>query len=310
MTELFFVLLAIFLPLANAESNQKQTIQGVYSDSRKGGSIYICVENNTVSGIYSEYGLVVGTINSKNVFNGTWYEGGLGNCLTGNFSLNFESGNFSGTYNCASNYSANYNWTGVALFNTSIPQTVTNIQCGKLIGTTSSSYSMDGKWAYSSIYPYGLNQVDMCVNKNGQFDASDFHPSYTPIGFDTGPWYRYQTVGTGSFYRANNNGALPGSSLWFLNSDGNLANLWWAGHFPYLNLHLINDTSIHSYDIYNYVSGTSQAECTRFRPIVNQEYDYYPYAQDLFYFNDTYYSSSSTLVAPILLSISLLVLLI
>jgi len=302
----FFVLAVLISVLISGyTASSSSSIAGIWTDSRWGGNFSICVNNQTANGLYSQFGIAEGTLNSQNTtWTGSWYQGGLSDCLTGTFSLTFHNNTYSGNYSCDSLGNVNFTWSGNLLVSGS-KANLTSQQCGTLIDSTSSA-SMDGQWSYQTYY--GPNQVDFCVNDDGTFDASYVHPgSYIPLGFDSGTWTRSQTVGVGSFYRSNKNGALPGTSLWFVNSDGDLANIWWAGHYEYLNINETYDTLIHSYDTYTIVSGTSYDQCIRFRTIENEPYDYYPYAQLLFYFN--YVSASSTLVAPLLLSLLLIVLL-
>lgn len=282
---LVVIILSVFV------SGYTAAVAGVYEDSRKGGSFYICADDTSANGLYSEFGLAVGSL-SNNEWNGTWYEGGIGDCLTGSFNIKFSGSSYSGSYTCAG-ATTSVKWSGSKTSNAN----VTDKECGKLIGSTNSS-SPNGKWSASSVD--GISQVDFCSDKD-TFEASYFRPSNIPLGYDTGDLYRRQTVGVGAFYRSNKNGAYPGSSLWFINSDGDLANIWWAGHYDYLNLYMINDTVIHSYDIYSFRSGTNEDQCSRFEPIEDEPYDYYPYAYELFYFRET--SASSTLVASLFLSV-------
>lgn len=285
-----FVLLSVLL------SSCTCSFAGLWSDSRKGGSFSICVNNDTANGIYSEFGLAVGTLSDNgNTWEGTWYEGGVGDCLTGNFSLTLSADVFQGTYNCANNASLNFTWT--ATRNSTDNQTA--IQCGDLADQYSHK-SMQAKWAFET--SAGLTQVDFCVNDyeddddtKQDFYASSFRPAFISQGFDTGYTARGNTIGGGSFWRGNENGALPGSSLWFLSSEGTLVNLWWAGHYDYLNLDLISDTDLHDVDVYSLKSGTSEEQCRRYEQIEYEPYDYYPYEYELFYFMETSSASNTKL---------------
>jgi len=142
---------------------------------------------------------------------------------------------------------------------------------------------LDGRWWKPTNGK--SSQVDFCTSTDNTYEASYDNPTFTPEGFDEGTWYHNRKIATGKFYRANNNGALPGTSLWLINPDGNLVNIWWAGLTGNFNIQEINDTRIHGYDIYEYAHGTTEGVCSRFSALAGQKFDYYPYEQELFYFS-------------------------
>jgi hypothetical protein len=141
---------------------------------------------------------------------------------------------------------------------------------------------LDGTWWKAS---NGSNsQLDFCTDSSGSYQTSYTNPSNTPEGYDEGSWFLYRKIATGVFYRANNNGALPGHSIWFINPDGYLANIWWAGLVDKINIKHIGDSNIHSYDIFTYSHGTTDKLCSRFSSLAGQNFDYSPYNHVLFSF--------------------------
>ena len=297
-----FLLFVVLLSVCIAFTTSAIT-PGVYTDSRKGGSFNICATNNTANGLYSEFGLALGTVNTSNsrtTWAGEWYEGGLGDCLYGTFSLTFSSSSFSGSYTCNNNDTLEYEWSGDLQEKRS---NLTARECG-----TVGSGSLLGKWSFED--SQGLYQVDFCVDGavgsdeddfDSEWEASYFRPNnFIPIGYDNGVTPKSE-IAVGSFYRSNEDGALPGTALWFVSADGDLSYIWWAGHYDYLNIDLIADTEIHGYETYTLKSGTTADQCSRFEPIADEPYDYYPYEYELFYFRET--SSASALVGSVLLSL-------
>jgi len=262
------------------------SFEGLWTDDIQdggfGGNFSICVDGNNAWGLYTEFGLTIGTISDDGLtFTGTFYEGGEtgdDNCIIGPFSITLvENGTrFEGLYGCREKLL--YNWSGRRINS----EEQSDHDCAKVISFSNNKQDLDGKWFKASNGEVSL--VDFCTNTEGGYQTSYSQPSFTPEGYDEGVWFHSRKFATGTFYRANNNGALPGVSLWFVNPDGNLANVWWAGLTADLNIAQIHDADIHGYDIYEYTHGTTSSLCARYSALANQPFDYYPYEEELFSF--------------------------
>lgn len=267
-------------------------INGYWTDSRYGGNFPICATNVSANGLYTEYGLAVGSFDGK-TWEGSWYQGGVGDCLSGGMKLTFNTNSFSGKYWCNTDPDTQFDWSGDKENNT----TPTNFECGAVAESTSGR-GMGGLWV-NTIATNDVDRVDFCQYEDKTFQASYTQGhSQTPLGYDAGYWANGMTISYGSAYRTNQyddyDGVLPGTSLWFINADGDLANIWWAGHFKALNLRQMNNTQIHTYNVYKFVEGTTENECSRYSNLAELDYDYYPFKFIIYYFYYFEYQYPST----------------
>jgi len=91
MSRLLVVLLLVAFTLAQYEL--KQSIEGTWTDSRYGGKLYLCVDDDlNVWGTYSEAGVYWGkTTPDENFAKGRWYQAGNSACNSGNWEAFYES---------------------------------------------------------------------------------------------------------------------------------------------------------------------------------------------------------------------------
>ena len=263
---------------------QEFSFEGLWTDDVVdggfGGNFSICIDGTNAWGLYSEFGLAIGSISEDGLtFSGTFYEGGQAPCLVGPFSLSIvDNGTrFEGKYGCREQLLYTWNARRINF------EVQSDHDCAKVIPFTNTNNIVDGKWWKETNGK--SSQVDFCTNNDYEYQTSYSNPTFTPEGYDEGIWFKSRKIATGTFYRANNNGALPGTSIWFINTDGNLVNIWWVGLTENLNIRQINDTDIHGYDVFEYTHGTTQGNCARYSALSGQNFDYYPYAEEVIYFS-------------------------
>ena len=246
-----------------------------------GGVFYICVKDDkvTLNGLYSENGLVVGTISDKTA-NGRFLEGGGDSvyCNSGQFQFTLadDEASFSGFYICDSNPSVQQSWNSTKI----IEDKPNPKQCALL----ADSGSCTGHWYVSNSTV--ANRLDFCQTSSDY--KLSFKANETTSQFGEGVTAYDGVVSSGIIYTENNDGSLPGTSLWYVSVDGDLYHIYWAG-LGQKYIKKVNDPQYHSYVKYRYAGETTNTDCRSLNYLVDQPYDYYPIDDELKYYNYFYY---------------------
>ena len=175
------------------------TWQGAWTDTTHGtGSFYTCViagpnGSKLVSGVFSEYGWVIGTVSDDGyTLTGTFYESGA-NGAVGNFSLTMsENGQlFNGFYTLESDPTLRNTWVESRI---DITKDVTS-KCW----LEDVFFSVAGSWIVDQPGVYFYNYMDICIGSDGSFEASYEFANLSFPGYIYGTAYDATSV-KGTFY--------------------------------------------------------------------------------------------------------------
>lgn len=245
-----------------------------------GGTLFLCFDDDDVSGAYSEYGLVQGTRNGNRI-TGNFYEGGSGNCVTGSFEWTIASnGNtFDGTYTCADD-DEEIQWSETR---TGDSNTVSNTLCAVLsTSTIDGSYRITGSDG---------NTYDICVDDD-EYELSYFLALTGVDGYESGVVYENGVIGGGEYIE---DAGASGISLVFRLRDGNIGNFYW-GYDDDGEIDTVNDvnTDLHGYDLFSREGNASSSECSANNNLLDDDNG-----------DDDNDSASNTLIASVFLLFTL-----
>lgn len=271
-----------------------QSFNGVWTDDSTGGfggDLYICVDDGDLYGMYSEVGIVVGTVSDDGVAVGRWYEGGQEGCISGNFEWTLDGDSFTGFWTCDGNQTpVQHDWSE----SRTSEDNPTTKQCARLARRG----PVDGHW-FSGTAANGGVTYDICTDDDS-YEASYFFVNNA--GYETGYADEGGRVAGGAFYGRHGLGVLPGSSLWFHLADGTNGNTWWLS-FNTPDIDNIDNNDVHGYDTYVLNYGTTEGKCDRFADFEDDYVDYFGYES----FWDESSSSAAYLAVPVCMLLATLV---
>jgi len=249
--------------------------------------LYICQDDTRITGLFNEQTIFIGFPDGDTA-TGYFYEGySEGGCTSGEFTFNVDnsSATFYGTIACDDGGS--FNWNGT-LISTVRPNVV---ECANIANFD--TYTVGGFYIGAT---NGSANADLCV-----YDNSEYEGSYTDGSFDAGSAVQEGRILAGIKLTPNQDGALPGSSLIYVDVNGDLHTIWWAGvstNYTRSPIYLGN-SQVHRYDTYSRAKGTSDANCNRNNEIVLADANYYfnPIDFENYYVNP---NTSTSLAVPLL----------
>jgi len=264
--------------------------------------LYICANSVTATGIWNEEAVTYGILSSSHnnyTYKGSYFEGYFDTgCAYGtfNFVIGQDHNKFTGSYVCGSDGSS-VTWTGTRVSS----KTPTSVQCSDL--AESGSFAIAGTYKDTS----AKTTVDICLFKDATYEASSSDGSYE---------YGYigengVVLGGIRFTPGSHNNATVGQSLYYVNNNGNLYNLWWAGVDISSNRSpsQINNQKIHRYDSLTYVNPTNTQKCQRNQQLASENRQnpyyvaeqYFAYLFQYNYHNNNHNSNSSLISLSLLL---------
>jgi len=286
---LLFVLSIVSVALA------ANSFQGVwqleYPTVETTSYIYFCADDIRVTGLFNEQTIFVGEPNADTI-TGYFYEGySESGCTYGSFQFNLGVGgtSFSGYVFCGEgpNYDNVIEWSA-KIVSTQAP---TVIECASIADFN--SFTVDGFWIGAT---NGSANLDICG-----FDDYVAEASGTDGSYYYGSSAQDGRIFFGVKLTPNGDGVLPGSALVYVDINGDLHTIWWAGvstYYPRDPIYLRN-SHVHSYDTYNFIKGTSGQSCNANSGIALEDANYY---FDPVYFQNYYViNSASYITVPLLL---------
>jgi len=254
--------------------------------------LYICENSDSrATGLFNEQILLIGYVNNS-IYSGSFYEGFYdGGCYYGTFRFQLVAATkknptqFTGDFVCGDDNSV-VSWTA----NLINPETPTDLECANVANFD--TFTIGGYYLGTNTGSYN---VDFC-----NYDSNSYEASYSDGSFDYGLTALEGRIAYGGIkYKPNLGGALPGSSLSYVDINGDLHTIFWAGigiDFFHTSEYL-NNSLVHRYDSYIYEEGTNDNNCNRNNALADAKVYYY--FNPLYFQN--YYSSSSTLALSLLL---------
>jgi len=284
---LFFVLAFAFTLGQNFQGVWKLDQPDVISES----FIYICVNSDErATGLFNEQTIFIGYVND-NTFSGNFYEGYYdGGCTTGTFefTINSKTRTFSGSFICEDDGSL-VDWSATQVSNSK----PTDVECANV--AEFNTFTVAGFYIGTNT---GSANADVCVYDNDFYEAS-----YSDGSFDYGTSVLEGRIIYGIKGKPNGDGVLPGSSLSYVDVNGDLHNLFWAGvaiEFTRSSVYL-NNSQVHQYDSYSFVQGTNDFNCNRNNQLVVAEPNYYFDPVYFYYYYITTNTSSSLAISLLLI---------
>merc|ERR1711934_173409 len=255
-----FLLLSAIAAVVSAQS-----FEGAFTDSIYGGGFNICVDDDDVFGLYTEFGVIVGKADG-NTISGTWYEGGVGGCLHGPFELQLsdDGSQFDGTWSCHGEEDVLFPWTGTRLSSVR-PD---DLECARL----DTDVDLEGEYTSASV-----PELFLCTGGDrltASYSYNNLYYTGNPAldGYERGDVFLGGALAAGSWVEDNEAGEIVGggTTIYFRLRDGRTVNVWWGvpqGFFYYYDQY--DQGSLHDFTgldheidtDYVRVGGASQDEC-------------------------------------------------
>jgi hypothetical protein len=251
-----------------------QSFDGTYADSEAsggyGGLLHLCVNDDKIEGMYSEFGIVQGEV-TGNFASGEWYEPGVEGqeCTTGKFSLTLsdDARGFRGFYTCSERPSELLDWVEEKVNFT----TPSDRACARL----ASSGVFEGN--YQSVE----ENASICTDDDGDV----WYSSYTRFnsgdevpGRESGHIVLDFRVVLGTFVEQN----LLGTTMRFLKRGGGISTVYYGipfGEFP--SAATINpqnqDPDYHAYFDSTFLSDADDEDCQHNRLVDYGENTFFSY---------------------------------
>lgn len=222
----------------------QQWIDSTWTDTEFGGTLYLCFDDDDVSGSYSNFGVVSGT-RSGDQISGNWYEAGSGSCVSGSFSwtLGVNENSFTGSYECADDDEEG-DWSETFLG--AAGSSIQNQYCPNL------NANVEG------FYTEGNARVSMCVDDD-EYTASYEYDNIE--GFEQGVAYLNGAVVGGEWYEEDGD---QGVSLWFRLANGSIGNFYRSAGDSYN----YSQTDV-EYDVYDQSGKPTSNGCRANSNLVN-----------------------------------------
>ena len=253
--------------------------------------VYFCEDDTRVTGLFNEQTIFVGIIQDDTIF-GNFYEGYSDNgCTSGTFQFSLDLGgiSFSGSIYCDEGNSIDWSASIVSSVRPSV------IECANV--AEFNTFTIGGSWIGAST---GSSNIDFCIYDDNVAEGSGTDGTYY-YGYDA----EGGVIAAGIALSPNGEGVLPGSSLSYVDVNGDLHTIWWAGvgaDYSRDPIYLGNP-KVHRYDSYSYIHGSNNQNCNANNEAVLEDFNYY---FDPVYFQNYYVvSASSYLAVPLLLILSI-----
>jgi len=199
-------------------SNQLGTFEGSYtSNSHLGFGLNICQDGTTIYGSYDQLGVFNGVVN-KNVANGTWYQAGTTNCVTGSFQLTLTSDGFTGYYTCGK-APTKITWNETKLS----PFRPADTDCALM--NLNSTFTLSGRFVDTTGLPKDFCYSGKDSNASISFLYLDSNNEQQKAFF-SGTAYGKGQIFLGTWYTLQ---PLAGADLYYLDDVGGIQSFYWTG---------------------------------------------------------------------------------
>jgi len=281
------------------------SLEGMWTDSFYGGSIYVTERRNAVYGVISETEYFVGTRDGDTI-SGTWYapatavleevavvsgsnhidlmssnSGSNGNGMSiqhvdanthvfpsyGDFTITLaaDGNSFTGTWNYHGVTHTNA-WTETRTSSAA----VTNEQAW--FSQVFSVFSLAGKWSMTG----GDTKTSICIGMNGTYSTSYLQSDPTVVGWSNGTCLWNGQLCHGEWVEKHSDNTIQsGIELYILTAPDTLVNTWWVGLMDDVEYSDHTKANLHSVDWYTMTGTTTTTACA-----VNSELYENPYAPE------------------------------
>jgi len=246
-------------------SSRTPTLDGTWTESKYGGKLYICIDDNLqLWATYSQAGVLWGKVSAdKTEAYGNWYEAGNGKCGNGTFKLFF---------NDAANTILNYTFTcgdDTKLYPTNYSRTEARLatfanddECNVVTTPT----DVTGSWANKQLKLNFLHICSYIVDGIGrasismQYDLTDL--------FVDGYEYASRKIIRGHYYSRYDGVTEEGAYLFFALDREKAIQFFWQGSL--IDPALIDEPLFHRVETPIAYKGSENPRCRQFVKLADQ----------------------------------------